>query len=272
MNIAIIPARGGSRRLPRKNVKEFLGIPLLGWTITQALCSKKIQKVIVSTDDEEIESIATHYGAEVIRRPEWPDANDASAVRPIAYTVEKLLQDYGSEFVTLLALLPTSPLNKPDDFDRAINLLVEYRADAIVPLRPMREVQLYKRIDDVKARLAVYSKRFEYLGESGGWVVTSPQNYLINARALASDLDKDIDNQAEGLQKMTYYMPTEVWQYSDVDTVEEFEFTELLMDHYITKGNGLQPYLDYKEEGIQELFEEEPISVSFGNAKQIGDK
>ena len=65
MNIAIIPARGGSKRLPRKNIKEFNGKPLIAWSITVALKSKIFDKVIVSTDDEEIAEIAKRYGAEV---------------------------------------------------------------------------------------------------------------------------------------------------------------------------------------------------------------
>ena len=65
MNIAIIPARGGSKRLPRKNIKEFNGKPLIAWSIIVALNSKIFDKVIVSTDDEEIAEISKRYGAEV---------------------------------------------------------------------------------------------------------------------------------------------------------------------------------------------------------------
>jgi len=65
MNIALIPARGGSKRIPRKNIKNFLNKPIIGWSIELALKSGCFDKVIVSTDDKEIAEIAKHYGAEV---------------------------------------------------------------------------------------------------------------------------------------------------------------------------------------------------------------
>lgn len=65
MNIAIIPARGGSKRIPRKNIKEFCGKPLIAYSIEVALASKLFERVIVSTDDQEIAEIAKRYGAEV---------------------------------------------------------------------------------------------------------------------------------------------------------------------------------------------------------------
>ena len=65
MNIAVIPARGGSRRIPRKNIKNFCGKPMIAHAIDNALRSKHIQRVVVSTDDEEIAAIAIEYGADV---------------------------------------------------------------------------------------------------------------------------------------------------------------------------------------------------------------
>ena len=65
MNVAIIPARGGSKRIPKKNIKDFLGKPIIAYSIESALNSKLFKKVIVSTDDEEIKDVVIKYGAEV---------------------------------------------------------------------------------------------------------------------------------------------------------------------------------------------------------------
>ena len=68
---AIIPARGGSKRIPRKNLIDICGLPLVAWSIIQARTAKQIGRVWVTTDDDEIAEVAIHFGASVIRRPEW---------------------------------------------------------------------------------------------------------------------------------------------------------------------------------------------------------
>lgn len=107
--LVFIPARGGSKRLPRKNIKLFCGEPLIAHTIRQALACSIISRVIVSTDDEEIKKISLHYGAEVMMRPEalaTDFASTASAAKHCLNTV----QQSGFAPDVVITLQPTNPL------------------------------------------------------------------------------------------------------------------------------------------------------------------
>ena len=269
--IAIIPARGGSKRLPRKNVKSFCGHPLIAWTITQALCSNSIDGVYVTTDDDEIEKLARLYGAEVIRRPDWPDANEASANRPIFYALNKILQDH--EVGTLVTMLPTNPLNKPDDLDKAIEIFHSIGADSLVPFIIQRETTIYRKCSDNIVRLAIFDKKYHYGNMTGAWCITTTQWFNNYYRSLPSDLDSVIDNPETWPSIESYFYPLEYWQYADVDTAEEFEFGELLMEHYILKGKGMQVYKENirsKKEEMSEKQEEFIFDQSMaGNINQL---
>ena len=92
--LAIIPARGGSKGLPRKNIKELLGKPLIVYTVEAAICSKEISEVIISTDDEEIAKIAVDFGATCpFMRPSELATDSALAVDAYIYTIERLKKE-----------------------------------------------------------------------------------------------------------------------------------------------------------------------------------
>lgn len=131
--LALIPARGGSKSIPRKNVMEVAGKPLLAWSIEQALCSSRITRTIVSTDDEEIASVATHYGAEVpfLRPSEY--AQDLSPdIDVFRHALGFLLESEGYEPELVVHLRPTGPVRRVEDIDAAIDLLAaKPEADAV---------------------------------------------------------------------------------------------------------------------------------------------
>lgn len=123
--LGLIPARGGSKGLPRKNILPLYGKPLIAWTIEQALSSRYIDKVFVSTDDREIAEISKKHGAEVpFLRPEELARDDSPTIDTIAHTLNYFEQN--NESFAILALLePTSPLRKKGDLDNALRLLVD---------------------------------------------------------------------------------------------------------------------------------------------------
>lgn len=252
MTAALITARGGSVRLPRKNTRPFCGVPLFLWTVLQAQCSHLIDKVYVSTDDDEIEKLAKEAGAIVIRRPDWPDAAQASAIRPMIHGIREIQRIHGDAFDTLVSILPTGPLNLPGDFDKAIRLFRQIGCDVIGPLIPLREVVLYTKMGSNRARARIISKGYKYLGPGGGWCVTSPCWYLWMASTLESDLDSKLDAGAEaegdGPSIASYYFAAEPWQYADCDTQAEFELGEIIMEHFILKGRGAAIYAEYAAE------------------------
>ena len=115
MNICIIPARGGSKRIPRKNIRDFCGRPMIGWSIRVARESGLFDRVIVSTDDDEIAGIAESEGAEVpFRRPEEL-ANDHAGTIPVIAHGVAWLAEQGVEPDAVCCLYPTAPFCRAED-------------------------------------------------------------------------------------------------------------------------------------------------------------
>ena len=141
--LVIIPARGGSKRLPRKNLLDLCGKPLIAWSIEAALKSKYISKVIVSSDDEEILNIAKEYKADFIKRPDELASDTATTFDALKHTLENV-EKY--DYVVLLQ--PTSPLRTEKHIDEAIELLKEKNADAIISVCEMEHSPLWSNTLD----------------------------------------------------------------------------------------------------------------------------
>jgi len=136
--LAIIPARGGSKRLPRKNVLDLAGKPLIAWTIEAGLKSKYIDKLIVTSDDKEILNIAKKYGSDIIKRPDELANDTATSFDAIKHALVNVdTYDY------IVLLQPTSPLRNQKHIDEAIELLEEKQADATVSVCEMDHSPLW---------------------------------------------------------------------------------------------------------------------------------
>jgi N-acylneuraminate cytidylyltransferase len=131
--LALIPARGGSKSIPRKNVLEIAGKPLIAWSILSALESPSVTRVVVSTDDDEIASVARTWGAEVpcVRPSEF--AQDASPdIDVFRHALEYLVQSEGYSPDMVVHLRPTGPVRRVQDIDAAVDLLARHPdADAV---------------------------------------------------------------------------------------------------------------------------------------------
>ncbi len=123
--LGLIPARGGSKGLPGKNIAPLAGKPLIAWTIEQARSSMYLDRVVVSSDDDAIISVARHYGAEVpFRRPGALATDDACSIDTVLHAVD-FFRSAGTRFDYLVLLEPTSPLRETEDIDNCIELLVD---------------------------------------------------------------------------------------------------------------------------------------------------
>lgn len=123
--VALIPARGGSKSIPRKNLIELGGKPLIAWSIEHALQSKLIERVIVSTDDSEIAEVASVYGAEVpFMRPSRYSTDDATDYDVFRHAAEWLIQNEGGCPDYFVHLRPTGPVRRVDLIDRAIKMML----------------------------------------------------------------------------------------------------------------------------------------------------
>ena len=130
--ISIIPARGGSKSIPKKNLVDFLGSPLISKTIQQSLNSKSINRTIVSTDDSETTDVSKEYGAEVIERPNNISGDDATTESALIHVLDTLKnkEHYIPDIVILLQA--TSPLRKKNDIDHAVQHFIDEKADSLI--------------------------------------------------------------------------------------------------------------------------------------------
>jgi YrbI family 3-deoxy-D-manno-octulosonate 8-phosphate phosphatase len=129
--VAIIPARGGSRGIPRKNLVPVAGRPLLAHTIEHARATPAIDRVVVSTDDAEIAEVAEQYGAEVIRRPAEISGDRAPSEAALLHALDELATREGYRPDLVVMLQATSPLRRPHDVQRAIETLIAEDADSL---------------------------------------------------------------------------------------------------------------------------------------------
>ena len=136
--LAIIPARGGSKRLSRKNILDLAGKPLIAWSIEAGLNSKYIDQVIVTSDDDEILSIAREFGSEIIKRPDELASDTATSFDAIKHTIDNL-----EKYDYIILLQPTSPLRDKNHIDEAIVMLETKNADAIVSVCEMDHSPLW---------------------------------------------------------------------------------------------------------------------------------
>jgi CMP-N-acetylneuraminic acid synthetase len=217
--LALIPARGGSKGIPRKNIKMIAGKPLIAWTIEAALRSPHIDTVVVSTDDEEIAAIALQAGAQVpFMRPAELASDGATGMAPVMHALDML-----PDFDAVLLLQPTSPLRSTADIDacltlaaaRAANAVVSvtepdahpywtYRVDDALHMQPMVDAPAVTRRQDLPLagalNGALYFARTAWLRENGSFM---------------------------GADTLAYMMPRE--RSVDIDTPFDWKFAELLL-------------------------------------------
>jgi len=210
--LAIIPARGGSKRLPRKNLLPLDGIPLIAHTIKAGLGSDYIDKVVVTSDSQEILEVSKKYGAKTITRPDSLSSDTATTFDAIEHTIKNFeLYDY-----TIL-LQPTSPLRDAKHIDEAIELLDKKNADAIISVCEMEHSPLWSNtLDDslsmnnflkdevlnrrsqdldIYYRLngAIYICRTDKLLEQGGFLLKDNIFAYKMDRDCSIDIDEKID-------------------------------------------------------------------------------
>ena len=123
---AIIPARGGSKGLPRKNILEIAGRPLIAWSIESAIKSELVSEVYVSTEDEEITEVSLQYGAKVINRPAFLAEDDSTTAEVLNHAVKLTNHD------AYLVLQPTSPLRYEGSIDKCVDKFIRSEADTLV--------------------------------------------------------------------------------------------------------------------------------------------
>lgn len=211
--IAIIPARGGSKGIPRKNIRFLGGKPLIAHTITEALKSRYIDRVVVSTEDEEIAGIAKEYGAEVLGRPIGLASDSTPTEAVLEYVIKYLKWEGGYEVDVVVLLQPTSPLRNIRHIDAAVETFFINKYDSLLSVC-YSDVFLWRVNDqdphplnyDFKNRLRRQDREPEY--RENGAIYITKGHILIN------------ENNRLGGKIGLYVMPEE----SSLDINSEFDF------------------------------------------------
>ena len=222
--LAIIPARGGSKGVPRKNIKNLYGKPLIAWTIECAKNSKYLTKIIVSTDDEEIAKISEVCGAEVpFLRPLQFAKDNSPTIDSILHAIE-FFEEKGEFFDIIVLLQPTSPLKITLDVDKSINQLINnHEAKSLgsvdEPNHPPYWSMSIKNDFLVPAfGQELFEKRRQDL----------PKTYMPNGAIFIAYTDELKKYKTFYTPKTTYYTMTSD-RSIDIDTEFDFELAEFYM-------------------------------------------
>ena len=146
--IGIIPARGGSKGLPGKNIKNLHGKPLIAWTIENAINSNLIDEIVVSTDSNEIANISETYGAKVpFLRPSIFSTDNATSLSVVEHCLNFYRENLNKSFDIVALLEPTSPIREKDDLDKMVKILKDNydRFDAVVSIGEVRDHPAYMK-------------------------------------------------------------------------------------------------------------------------------
>jgi len=222
--LAIIPARGGSKGLPRKNIKNLAGKPLIAWTIESALKSRYLDRVIVSTEDKEIAKIARRYGAEVIERPKKLATDKAETIKVIFHVLRSLKKEnYTPEIIILLQ--PTSPLRSMNDVDKAIEYFLKNGCESVVSVYEFEHSPYWTF--EIKKR---------YLTPIFGWKYFKirrqdlPKIYIPNGAIFIADVEILEKYKSFYTHKtLPYIMPVE--RSVDIDNEIDFKLAELILQN-----------------------------------------
>ncbi|MFH1079092.1 MAG: acylneuraminate cytidylyltransferase family protein [Pseudomonadota bacterium] len=222
--ICVIPARGGSKGVPRKNIKHLAGKPLIAYTIEQALQSRYIDRTLVSTDDEEIANISKQYGAEApYLRPEYLSGDDASTIDVLLHAMDWVEETEKYDFDILVLLHTTTPLRNVNDIDSCIELLRDAKADNVFSVTEAHRNPYFNMIELNDRGEVKLVKEGAYKTRQ-----SAPKVYDLNASIYV--WWKDVLRKEGKIflkQSKIYVMPKE--RSIDIDAPLDFKIAELLL-------------------------------------------
>lgn len=220
--LAIIPARGGSKRLPRKNVLPLAGKPLIAWTIESALNSKLVDKVLVTSDDDEILKVSDSFGAATLKRPAALAQDTSTSFDAIKHAIENT-----ERFDYILLLQPTSPLRTSQHIDEAIQLLESKKADAIISVTKMEHSPLWANSLPEDGNMTAFLKD-DVLSKRSQDLETY---YRLNGAIYISKTDKLLDAGGFFLKRKIYAYKMSQVSSVDIDTEMDFKWADFLCEN-----------------------------------------
>jgi len=215
--ITIIPARGGSKEIPKKNILDILGKPLLAWSVEQSLQTTKVESTYVSSDCDEILSVASNFGAKTISRPAEHASDTASSESAVIHAINSIEEDFDA----VLFMQATSPLRLRDDLKNAIIQFEQNSYDSMFSGGILEDFLIWEKNDenfssfnyDYKKR-GIRQNRVPQYVENGSFYISKKHIYLNEKNRLGGRI---------GCYEM------QAWQHHEIDSYEDIEINEYFL-------------------------------------------
>ncbi|MCI0566097.1 acylneuraminate cytidylyltransferase family protein [bacterium] len=220
--LGVITARGGSKGIPRKNIKELMGKPLIAYTILAAKGSALLSRAIVSTDDAEIAEIARMHGADVpFMRPAELAEDASTSIAVVQHAVSWIRENENEIYDYVMILQPTSPLRTAEDIDACIKIADETHADSVMSMKELDDFAPKKiqKIED-----GIIFPLFEDEGKASARRQDLPKAYKRNTAIYLTKTDVIMTGDLFGKISRAYIMPAE--RSLDINRPIDFEFAE----------------------------------------------
>lgn len=226
--VAIIPARGGSKGIPKKNLIKFCGKPLVTWSIKQALAVKNISTVWVSSDSKQILNVARRSGANTITRPKSLSTNTTTTESVWMHAL-KIIEKKTGPVDTIVGLQPTSPIRESKDIDKALKRFEKTKCDSLFSVSDVGDFYIWQKKGK---KLISLNYDYQNRGRRQNFTKQYVENgsiYIFKPRIL-----KKYNNRLGGKIEIS---SMEFWKSFEIDSFEDVELCETLMKHYILSTN-----------------------------------
>jgi N-acylneuraminate cytidylyltransferase len=223
--VGFIPARGGSKGLPNKNILDFCGKPLIAWSIEQALNSEYLDNVYVSTDSEEIADIAKYYGAEVPFLRPAEISGDTATTESAMFHFCDWLKSKQFDVDNIMLIQATSPIRKPGQFCRAIKQFEDSDSDSLLSVT---ESHRFFWVNP-----EVPTANYDYLNRPRRQDISSnDRNYLETGSFYITKINMLIESKSRLCGKISFFQTEEEEAY-EIDSLSDFKICETLYKNYL---------------------------------------
>jgi len=227
--VAIILARGGSKGIPKKNIMNFCGKPLIAWSIEGAKNANGVSSVWVSSDSNEILKIAKKHGANIIKRPKSLATDKATSISAYLHAIKEIQSKIGT-IDAVIAVQVTSPIREPRDIEAGIREFYNSHYDSMFAAARIGDFYIWKMTKKKKLSSINYNYKKrprrqdfeEQFVENGSFYIFKPE------------VIQKHNNQLGGKIGITLM---EFWKSFEIDDMEDVEFCKIIMEHYLLRNS-----------------------------------
>lgn len=225
--VAIIPARGGSKGIPKKNLINFCGKPLIYWTIKQALSTKSISSVWVTSDSNQILDVAKNLGANTIKRPRSLSSDTSTTESAWSHALD-IIEEKTGQVDIVIGLQPTSPIRGSKDLEKAIRIFKKSKCDSLFSASEIGDFYIWQK---KKNKLSSLNYDYQNRGRRQNFEKQYVENgsfYIFTPKIL-----RKLGNRLGGQIEVCLI---DFWKSFEIDSVSDIELCETLMKYYILKS------------------------------------